>query len=107
MFLSINAALFFNSYVNPIALDALDWKYYIVYDVWIAIELATVYFAFVETRNTPLEEIARLFDGNHALVGGDWIEKEPGFRLDPLSPTAVAESKLVEVFAEEKMERHE
>jgi hypothetical protein len=71
MFLCVDAALFFNSYVNPIALDALNWKYYIVYDCWLAFELIVVYFFFVETRNTPLEEIVKYFDGDAALLGGD------------------------------------
>jgi hypothetical protein len=30
MQLCVNAALVLNQYANPIALDALDWKYYIV-----------------------------------------------------------------------------
>ncbi|OJJ45280.1 hypothetical protein ASPZODRAFT_69557 [Penicilliopsis zonata CBS 506.65] len=71
MFLSVDAALFFNTYVNPIALNHLDWKYYIVYDVWLFVELLVVYFCYVETRNTPLEEIVRFFDGDGALLGGD------------------------------------
>lgn len=71
MFLAVDLALFFNSYVNPVALDALDWRYYIVYDVWLFVELLTVYFFYVETRNTPLEEIVKYFDGESALLGGD------------------------------------
>ena len=70
MFLMVDAALFFNQYVNPIALDHIHWKYYIFYCVWLAIELAVVYFFYVETRNTPLEEIAKHFDGDQALLGG-------------------------------------
>jgi hypothetical protein len=38
--------------------------------VWLAFELAFVYFFYIETRNTPLEEIAKHFDGDAALVGG-------------------------------------
>ena len=55
MFLAVDVALWFNQYVNPIALGNIGWKYYIVYDVWLAVELATVYFFYIETRNTPLE----------------------------------------------------
>lgn len=29
-----------------------------------------VYFFYIETRNTPLEEIAKHFDGDKAIVGG-------------------------------------
>ena len=34
-----------------------------MYDVWILIELIVVYFFYIETRYTPLEEIAKHFDG--------------------------------------------
>jgi len=70
MFLMVDIALFFNQYVNPIALDAITWKYYIVYCVWLAVELTVVWFYYIETKNTPLEEIAKHFDGEAALVGG-------------------------------------
>lgn len=71
MFFCVDAALFFNSYVNPVALDAINWKYYIVYDCWLAFELAVVFKFYIETRNTPLEEIVKFFDGDSALLGGD------------------------------------
>ncbi|KAK4617257.1 Lactose permease [Fulvia fulva] len=70
MFLMVDLALFFNQYVNPIALDGIQWKYYIVYCVWLAVELLVVYFFYIETRYTPLEEIAKHFDGDDAIVGG-------------------------------------
>ncbi|KAH0605253.1 uncharacterized protein H6S33_005235 [Morchella sextelata] len=71
MFFFVNLALFFNNYVNPVALTSISWKYYIVYCCWLAVELTVVYFLFVETRYTPLEEIAKYFDGEEARVGGD------------------------------------
>jgi hypothetical protein len=87
VFLMVDIALFFNQYINPIALDAIGWKYYILqvltvscygitansdisYCVWLGVELVVVYFFYVETRNTPLEEIAKHFDGDQALLGG-------------------------------------
>lgn len=48
--LAVRIAVFFNTYVNPIALDAIGWRYYIVYCVWILFEIATVYFLFPETK---------------------------------------------------------
>jgi MFS family permease len=62
--------VFFNQYVNPIALDNIGWKYYIFYCVWLGFELVVVWFFYIETRNTPLEEIAKHFDGDTAMVGG-------------------------------------
>ncbi|RAH75295.1 hexose transporter protein [Aspergillus aculeatinus CBS 121060] len=70
MWFCIDAALFFNQYINPIALDNLGWKYYIFYCVWLGVELTVVWFFYIETRNTPLEEIAKHFDGDQAVVGG-------------------------------------
>lgn len=46
----VTAALFFNQFVNGIALDALEWKYYIVYCVFLAFEIVVIYFFIVETR---------------------------------------------------------
>jgi len=71
VWITVDLALFFNQYVNPIALEAIGWKYYIVYCIWLAFELATVYFFYPETKGVPLEEIAKVFDGeDSALVGG-------------------------------------
>lgn len=68
--ISVSLALFFGNYVNPVGLQHAGWKFYILYDCWLAVELLVVYFFYVETKNTPLEEIARVFDGDDALVGG-------------------------------------
>lgn len=38
----------FNTYVNPIGLDAIDWKYYFVYVGWIIVEFVVVYLLFIE-----------------------------------------------------------
>lgn len=70
LFLAVDVALFFNQYVNPIALAAINWKYYIVYTVWLSFELFIVWRFYVETRNTPLEEIVKHFDGESAVLGG-------------------------------------
>lgn len=70
MWLAIDLSLFFNSYVNPVALSKLAWKYYIVYDVWLAFELFIVWYFYIETSNTALEEIVKHFDGESALLGG-------------------------------------
>ncbi|WVQ93819.1 hypothetical protein IAU59_000897 [Kwoniella sp. CBS 9459] len=70
MQMSVNASLVFNQYVNPIALDAMGWKLYIVYTCWLAFEFVYLYFTVVETKGKdgplPLEEIAALFDGQDA-----------------------------------------
>ncbi|ANB11763.1 hexose transporter HXT15 [Sugiyamaella lignohabitans] len=61
---------FINTYVNPIAMANLNWKYYIFYCIWDGFEAIFVYFFFIETKGVALEEIAKIFDGDDALVGG-------------------------------------
>ncbi|KAJ9156582.1 Hexose transporter [Pleurostoma richardsiae] len=48
---------FFNVFVNPIALAAITWKYYIVYIVYLSFWLLVVYFVFPETAGHALEEV--------------------------------------------------
>lgn len=71
LWLAVDLALFFNQYVNPIALSHIEWKYYIFYVIWIGFELFIVWKFYIETRNTPLEEIVKHFDGESAILGGD------------------------------------
>ncbi|KAJ4317397.1 hypothetical protein N0V84_007374 [Fusarium piperis] len=74
--LSINLSVvfgagFFNQYVNPIALDAIQWKFYFVYIGTLTAMLPTIWFLFPETKGRTLEEIAVVFDGpgaNHLAV---------------------------------------
>lgn len=57
----------FNGFVNPVALDAIKWKYYIVFVCALVLWLAIIYFTFPETRNMSLEEVSEIFDGRQAL----------------------------------------
>ncbi|KAI1394852.1 MFS general substrate transporter [Hypoxylon fuscum] len=61
--LTTRFAVFFNTYVNPIAMDRIGWKYYLVYCGWILVEIATVYLLFPETHNRTLEELSFMFEG--------------------------------------------
>ncbi|EJD52273.1 hexose transporter [Auricularia subglabra TFB-10046 SS5] len=62
MNLSVTASLVFNQYINPIAWDALNWKYYLVYVGWLAFEFVYMYLFCVETKGRSLEECSLLFD---------------------------------------------
>jgi sugar porter (SP) family MFS transporter len=62
------AALFFNLFINPIALTAIAWRYYIVYVVILIVICITVFLTYPETRGHSLEEIAVVFDGKDAHV---------------------------------------
>jgi sugar porter (SP) family MFS transporter len=80
--LATSAVSFFNNYVNPVAMKAIDWKYYIVYDVWLVVQITIVYFFFPETYKMGLEEIARVF-GDELIRGNDTAEKHKQLNLLP------------------------
>ncbi|KAJ5290001.1 Mitochondrial import inner membrane translocase subunit tim14 [Penicillium atrosanguineum] len=61
----------FNQYVNPIGLEALQWRFYFVYIAILVVESACIWLFFVETKGPTLEEIAALFDGDDANVAGN------------------------------------
>ncbi|KAG8904531.1 hypothetical protein FRB99_001614 [Tulasnella sp. 403] len=62
--LTVSIALIFNQYVNPVALEKLQWKYYLVYCGWLSFELAFIWWYLVETKGRTLEQTAALFDGD-------------------------------------------
>ncbi|KIL61081.1 hypothetical protein M378DRAFT_872211 [Amanita muscaria Koide BX008] len=75
----ISLSLIFNQYANPVALQNIGWKYYIVYVCFTAFEFAFLYFYIVETKGLTLEETAALFDGEEAeqIVDSALDEKTP------------------------------
>lgn len=70
MFFCVDLSLWFNQYVNPIALEKIGWKYYIVYCVFLVFEIGIVWKFYPETKQIPLEEIVKMFDGDNAILGG-------------------------------------
>ncbi|KAK9476947.1 general substrate transporter [Lipomyces japonicus] len=52
----------YNGYVNSIAMDAISWRYYIVYCCVIGVEFLVVFFFFPETKAQTLEESTDLFN---------------------------------------------
>lgn len=65
---STKASLFFSQFVNPIGMASLGWKFYLVYVVWVAVEVLTMYFVYPETTGHSLETMPRVF-GEHVLEG--------------------------------------
>lgn len=66
--LFVSASVIFNQYINPIALERLGWKYYLVYVGWLAFELVYVVLFVVETKDRTLEETAAMFDGDDTVM---------------------------------------
>ncbi|VUC34744.1 unnamed protein product [Clonostachys rosea] len=70
-----NLAGVYNAFANPVAMEAITWKYYIVWCVAIGIHLVLIWFFFPETKGRALEEVAELFDGPDALAGTNAIRQ--------------------------------
>ncbi|KAJ4377730.1 hypothetical protein N0V83_000560 [Neocucurbitaria cava] len=56
------SAGFFTTFVNPIGLNNIQWKWLITYCCWLAFEIVFIYFNFPETYGRTLEELAFLFE---------------------------------------------
>lgn len=70
--LSSFLALIFNLFVNPIAMENIQWKYYIVYCCLNTGIFAFIYFVYPETKGCSLEEIATVFgDFDEPRIDGD------------------------------------
>ncbi|KAK4699333.1 hypothetical protein P7C70_g6929, partial [Phenoliferia sp. Uapishka_3] len=78
-----------NQWVNPVALEAIAWRYYIVYIFLISLWLGLAWMLFLETKGYTAEEVAVLFDDPNgggskalqlasALPDKTDIEKEKG-----------------------------
>lgn len=82
----------FSGFVNPIALEAIAWKYYIVWCCVLLTNFLTIYFVFPETKGLSLEEVTQMFDGQtiHKEVDDEHEPetKKPTVELveDPTSP---------------------
>jgi len=63
----VRGAGFFTTYINPIGMQNAGWKYLIMYNVMICIEILTIYFFYPETQGRTLEELAFLFEDEHHL----------------------------------------
>lgn len=64
---AIYGSLIIAAFANPIGLDNIGWKYYIVFCVLLVIFFFITYFLFPETKGYSLEEIASIFDKNSVI----------------------------------------
>ncbi|KAJ5943463.1 hypothetical protein N7516_003631 [Penicillium verrucosum] len=55
-------ATFFATYVNPVGLARIAWKWLLVYCCWLLFELVFIYFFFPETAGRTLEELSFMFE---------------------------------------------
>ncbi|KAI4737345.1 MFS sugar transporter-like protein [Aureobasidium sp. EXF-12298] len=82
--LSIYMSLVIAAFTNPIGLENLGWKYYIVFCCFLVVILAVTFCTFPETKGFSLEEIVQIFDGPQAARDVEKSEKEvkKGFEVE-------------------------
>jgi MFS family permease len=61
-FLFLNIAMVVNTYGIAVGMEKIQWRLYLVYIGWICVELAFIYFFFVETAGKTLEELKGIFE---------------------------------------------
>lgn len=59
----------FNIFVNPIALEAIAWRYYLVFVAVLVTFGVTAWFLYPETKGYTLEQMATVFDGPNSAAG--------------------------------------
>ena len=60
--LSLNIASLINTYGISVGIAKIGWKLYLVYIAWQIVEMAVVYFFFVETKGRTIEEMTSIFE---------------------------------------------
>ncbi|KAM5341964.1 hypothetical protein ACJ41O_014995 [Fusarium nematophilum] len=64
-FLFINIAMIVNTFGISVGIKEIGWRLYLVYIIWIAIEIVVIYFFFPETAGKTLEELTAIFDAKN------------------------------------------
>lgn len=54
--------------ITPIGIDSLGWRFYIIWTIFNASFVPTVYFLYPETAGRTLEDIDQLFRENHDIL---------------------------------------
>jgi hypothetical protein len=95
---STYAGLITAQLLNPIALRAIGWKYYVVFCCILAGLFVVLYLLLPETKGRSLEEIAEVFDGKSLTVSSDAILKTPDDgTTEQIETTKVDRPRHVEV----------
>lgn len=64
-FLCVNIAMMVNTYGISIGIKKITWRLYLVFVIWLAIEIIVIYFTFPETAGKTLEELTEIFEARN------------------------------------------
>ncbi|KAI3543840.1 hypothetical protein CABS02_09910 [Colletotrichum abscissum] len=64
---AIYGSLIIAAFINPIGLENIGWRYYIVFCCFLVVFFVVTWVLFPETKGYSLEEIAVIFDGPQAV----------------------------------------
>ncbi|KAJ4206986.1 hypothetical protein FSOLCH5_004979 [Fusarium solani] len=79
-YITASTGLIVGNQVNPIAMKAIAWRYYIVFCCILGLLFGIIWFLFPETKGRTLEEIREVFEGESSTDGD--IEKEDKLKGD-------------------------
>ena len=91
LLLSQNLAQTFNQFANPVALAAIQWKYYIVYVAVIATYFALFWFFIRETKGLTVEEAAVVYEPGESRMQVVEQERAMAQAIDEISEDEVRE----------------
>ncbi|KAJ4183072.1 hypothetical protein NW755_009920 [Fusarium falciforme] len=78
-YITASTGLIVGNQINPIAMKAIAWKYYIVFCCILGLLFAIIWFLFPETKGRTLEEIREVFEGESSTDRD--IEKEDKLKV--------------------------
>jgi MFS family permease len=84
----------FSGYVNPIALVAIGWKYYIVWCCVLISNFLIIFFFYPETKKLSLEEVGQMFNG--AESNQKIVDEEATERTEKTNEKFVEKAPIVE-----------
>ncbi|PUU82756.1 general substrate transporter [Tuber borchii] len=66
-FLFVNIAMCVNTFAAPVAMEAIGWRYYIVFIGWNCFEVFVIWMWFVETAGHTLEQMTEIFESDNPV----------------------------------------
>lgn len=81
-YISSFAGLILGNQVNPIAMENIAWRYYIVFCCILAALLIVIWFLFPETKGRTLEEIRNIFEPEADLRTKNFAEQHESIEQD-------------------------